>query len=115
LVTHESQAAIVGNVQPFVGVGSPGIRVSDSFSEMGAGRGRGGPETERAIDVDPRSGPMSDSTNFRDRIERSGVHVAGLDTNDGGAGDRRELIGQHSTLLIDWNFDDTAPAKAKQA
>src|SRR5205814_580075 len=96
-------------------VGCPGIRVRDSSGEMSAGRSGGRPETERAIHVDPRTCGMSDATNLRDRIERAGVHVASLDTDDGRAGDRRELIGQDSSLVIYRNLNDATTAKAEQA
>jgi len=94
---------------------SKGIGVGNSDGEMGARLRRGGPKTERAIDVNPRAGGMSDTANLHNRIERSGVHVAGLDTDDRWSRDCGKLIGKHSALVIDGNFHDAAAAEAEQA
>ena len=58
---------------------------------------------------------MSDTADLRDRIERSGVYVAGLDTDDRWSRDCGKFISQHSALVIDGNFHDAAAAETEQA
>ena len=83
-VADERDAAVVADVGPLVRRRSPTSPRRSKPSARCAERGRRrGPEAERAVDVHPRAGVARPPQISRRRIERAGVHVAGLDADDG--------------------------------
>jgi len=68
-----------------VGVGGPGVGKLAAGHKRAQRRGRGGPEAESAADVDPGVAAARQGDAFGERIERSGMDVAGLQADDGGA------------------------------
>src|SRR6478672_791241 len=52
-MSAHDQTAIVGNVQPFVSVGGPGVGELSAGGEMLEAVAHGSPESERAIHVEP--------------------------------------------------------------
>ena len=107
------EPAIVGHVEPLVGVGGPGVGeldAGDRCTQLGLG---GSPEAERAVDVEPAA-VLADARSAiaAQRIEGAGVHVAGL-----GADDRRDRsdaaaivaqrVGPHPALLVGRRRDVT--------
>ena len=114
-VAHEGDAAVVGNVEPLVRVGGPRVGALDAGDERSA-RGRGGrPESERAIDVHPRAGGSRARDNVGERIERAGVHVAGLQTDDRPIVERGQRVGAHAALPIGGDARDAGAAEAEHA
>ena len=84
-VGDEGVAGIVGDVEPFVAVGGPGVGGFDAAQEMAEARGGGGPEAEGAVDVDPGAVAVGDRRSTRRRVVGADVEVAGLEEDDGGA------------------------------
>jgi hypothetical protein len=83
-VTDDDQTAVVWNIQPFVSVGRPGVRLLDAGDQLAQTRRRRGPETERAVDVQPCTPLTNELTDRREGIAGARVDVASL-----GADDRR--------------------------
>ena len=82
-VRHERVAAVVGNVEPLVSVGGPGIRelgAAEQVAQVGYGVT---PEAHCAIDVHPCSGLLCQRDQLGKAIERAAVHIAGLKHHDG--------------------------------
>jgi hypothetical protein len=73
-------------------------------------RGRNpSPETERAVDVNPRRCTRFLDTrgNLTERIERTGIHVPRLQAHDRGTGNLRERVGTHPSLRVHRYRDHT--------
>ena len=83
--SNERHAAVIGRVQPFVGVGRPGVRCVESTHPVGQPRRGGRPKAERAIDVNPRVGVVRPFDQGFEWVARTAVDVARLEANDGGA------------------------------
>ena len=58
---------------------------------------------------------MRPFANLADRVNRSGVHITGLHTYNGGLTQGRKRAGAHTALLIHRDPDDAAAAQAQQA
>ncbi len=114
-VATEDQPAVVGDVQPLVGVGRPGIGTVMTGDEVGAAGAGGGPETEGAVDVDPGTGIVGFGTELLSGVESAGVHVAGLQAENGSVGEFRQLRGHHAALVVDRHPEHPLPAQAQQA
>ena len=52
-VSDDGEPAVVGDLQPLVSIGGPGVRVLQSPGQPGHLRDNARPETESAIDVQP--------------------------------------------------------------
>ena len=52
-VGNKYDSAVVGNIQPFVGIGCPGVGIFDPFDQVAQPVTGGHPQTECAIDVHP--------------------------------------------------------------
>jgi hypothetical protein len=113
------QPAIVRNIQPFMRVGGPGVGEIGAGGEMFEVVAHGSPESKCAIHVKPRAGFAGSGGDFRQWIESSGVNVAGLSTDDGGASAAFDGPGQlgsnHPSLLVGGNVLDRARAQAQHA
>src|SRR6185369_17951408 len=101
--------AIVGHVQPLVPVGRPRVSALDAGNEMRALRRDTRPDAKRAVDVHPRW--MLRGANAIDdvieRVERTGVDVARLQTDDARSLDIGKRVGAHSSLIINGHCDKT--------
>ncbi len=105
-VAHRHEAAVVAGVEPLVGVGRPRVRPRHAGDEvLEAGR-HGSPQAEGTVDVEP--GVAMGRHRVGDgvgRIEGAGVHVAGLDHDEGRTARGGERLGQrvgaHAALLVD--------------
>ena len=114
-VAHEGQATVVGDVEPLVGVRGPGVRALEAAGQMPPG-GRGQrPEAEGAVDVDPGTGGLQPRTDLVGRVEGTGVHVACLDTDDGGAFDPGQLPRDHPPLTVHGDPVDPVATQAEHA
>jgi hypothetical protein len=114
-IADEGEAAVVGDVEPFVGIRGPRIGFTDTGGKVGT-RGRGGgPEAESSIDVNPRTGGVGDATDFANGVDGAGVHVPSLRADDRRTGEGGDFFGDHATLDVDGDFDDTAAAEAEDA
>ena len=103
-VADKDDAAVVGDIKPFMTIGGPGIG--------GGIVGGGGPEAEGAIDVDPGIGLFGELDEFG-RVEGAGVDVAGLETDESGLGEGGKGVGTHAALGISRNADDAVAAEAE--
>ena len=81
-IADEGQAAVIRNIEPLVGVGGPGIGIGHSRHQVGMTRAGRGPQSERSVHVDPGACRMRAAADLRHRIERPGIHVAGLHAHD---------------------------------
>ena len=101
-VAHDRERAVVGHVEPLVGVERPGVGQLDAGGQVrAAGRG-GGPEPERAVDVEPGAVLAADGGDLRERVEGARVHVAGLGADDRGPVAERvaQRGGVHPALVV---------------
>ncbi len=78
-VADEDEPRVVRHVEPLVGVGRPRIGLGGAGHQVAQRRDRGGPDPERAIDVDPGAALVGDRDQLLERIEGTGVHVARLE------------------------------------
>ena len=111
----QGDAAVIGDVEPFVRVGRPGVRVGQAGGQV---RTRGisqRPQPERAVGMHPRPalpGPLDD---VGEGIERAGVHLARLHADHRRAGHvLREPVGAHPPLVIGGHPADPVPAEPDQ-
>src|SRR5437016_13611833 len=94
-------------------VGGPGIRVSETVHQVGTRRSRCRPQAKCAIHVYPRPGFMSARDDLARRIERSGIDIARLQADDGGAVDRRKGVRAHPPMAIYGNCYNAFPPQTK--
>ena len=119
-VAHECEPAVVGHIEPFVRVGGPGVRRGDTVEQVAEARARPGPEAERPVDVHPGVSVRARQTgDLAERIERAGVHVAGLRADDRGRARGvpecvAQGVGKHATLAVGLHFDHAGIAQAEQ-
>ena len=78
----EHEAGVVRHVQPLVRVGRPRVGALDALHVMPQRAAGGGPQPERAVHVEPGLMPAGEIGDRVERIERAGVHVAGLRADD---------------------------------
>ena len=114
-VAHEGQAAVIGNVQPLMGVGGPGIRVVDAGGEVGVVGAGCGPQPESSVHVYPGAGGASAGADFGSWIEGAGVDVAGLHAQDAGRVQLRKLVAAHAALAIHRHADHALTTEAEHA
>jgi hypothetical protein len=109
----EGNTAVVGDIEPFVPVGRPRIGVGEPGRQVSSRRIRQRPQSEGCVHVHPglpRPGPRHDVT---ERIERPGVHLAGLGADDGGPGDAGgQPVGEHPALIVGRDAVDPVSAQA---
>src|ERR1700728_4332404 len=82
-VGDECVAAVVGDVEPLVAVGGPGIGRAGSGAQVTKARTGIGPESEGAVDVYPRVVAPGDGNQLLERVEDAGVELARLQNDDG--------------------------------
>lgn len=79
----EGVAAVVGNVEPLVAVGRPGVGRRDPGDEVAGPRVGGRPQTEDPVHVHPGAGIVGGGGGRRQVVEGAGVHVARQEADDG--------------------------------
>src|SRR5690348_1848958 len=119
-MSDECITAVVGDVEQLMPVGGPGIGSADALRQVAIARARGGPESERAVHMNPSAVTMGDGNNRFERIERADVHVAGLRENERRLlrrGGKRffESVRQEAASLIDRQIADLLETVAQQA
>jgi hypothetical protein len=58
------------------------------------------PKTKCSVNVNPRASLACLPADFSSRVERAGVHIAGLDANEGHFIQRRKCVRPHSALAV---------------
>ena len=91
----------------------PGIGIAESGGEVFEFRCRTDPQAERTIDVHPGAGFLCNRADFGGRIERTGIHIAGLNTDQRRRRQRRQLVGTHATVVVR-RYGQHAPASKTQ-
>ena len=100
-VADQGDAAVVGRVQPLMGVGRPGVGLAHTgYLPGGGGRGRR-PEPERAVHVDPRAVLAGPGDQRHERVAGAAVDVARLQAHQRRAAERREVTGIDPALAVD--------------
>ena len=83
-VANGHEPAVVADVQPLVGIGRPRVGALDAGDEVSQLRADVGPQPEGAVDVQPCVRVVGQRIGHRiGRVEGTGIHVAGLDADDG--------------------------------
>jgi len=119
-IGHESITAVEWNVQPFVAVGYPRVGAFDAREEMPEARGRGGPETERSVDMNPCAVFLCQRNESREVVEGTDVNVTGLKDDDSGCGRRgferlTQRVFEKVALRVGLEDYDVFFAKTEQA
>jgi hypothetical protein len=103
-VSAEDEARVVGDVQPLVGVGGPGVGLLYPFDEVPQGRASGRPHPERPVHVHPGAGLPRNGADGAKGVYGTGVHVARLGTHYGWFGSPGKGVAQrvrpHPALLV---------------
>ncbi len=104
-VRDERESAVVGNVQPLVRVGRPRVGALDVARQVAESRRRRSPQPERAVDMEPRTGRVTELRDLAERIEGARVDLPCLCTDDRRAvrvpEHRLERVRSHPALVID--------------
>src|ERR1700693_2216069 len=107
-VAHDDDPAVVRNGQPPVRISAPGVGQLHTVEKRALAATGATPQSEGAVDVQPRATLMSGSRDVGKRIDRAGVHFACLRANDGRPGhaaqNATKLVGAHAALYIGWNL-----------
>ena len=113
-VGHDRQRAVVGHVQPLVRVDRPGVGALGPARQVAKPRARSRPQPERAVDVQPRAVLVRGVGDVGEWIERAGVHLTRLCTDDrrAVAQRRRERVGAHRSLIVGRDPDRPPRAQA---
>ena len=97
----------------------PGVGEVGAVEQRARGPAGAAPKAECAVDVHPRAFPVRDLADGAQRIDRAGVHVAGLRADDDRAVEscQRPLQGvwPHPPLLVGLDLLRAARAKAEHA
>ncbi len=121
-MSDEREPAVVRDVEPLVRVGRPRVGLAHPLDEMAELGRRGGPQPERAVDVEPGARRPRECRDLGHRIHGARVHLADLRADHRRAvtaGKRRlHRIRAHSTLVIHRHRHGrrgTEPEKAQRA
>ena len=99
-------------------VGRPRVGAAQAVDEILATRVGERPQTERTVDVEPtvpRGDPVGD---LRERVERTGVHLAGLRAHQHGNAVRhigRKVVGAHPALVVGGHDRHTVASRGRPA
>src|SRR5438874_7483964 len=74
----KDDAAVVRNIEGLVCVERPGVRRFDALTNFAHRWQHARPKAECAVDMNPRTRSVRAFANLADRINRSGIYVAGL-------------------------------------
>ena len=92
----------------------PGIGVGVARHQVRFAGGRRCPQPKSAIDMHPGIRCFR----YRDDLERGvecpGIHIPGLQADDGGTGEVRKHVSTHAALLVHWDAHHPVTTKACQ-
>src|SRR3972149_6778509 len=114
-ITHTRKPAVVRNVQPFVGVGCPGIGFSYSLRMMKAAWCCNCPESKGPVHIDPGAGIMRFLADDINRIECARIDVPCLNTHNGRSLDFGKLVRLHSSLIVNRYTNDTVASETEKS
>ena len=118
-VAHHDDAVVVRHVEPLVRVVGPGVGQFSTVQQCAAVAAGPAPQPERAVDVHPCLFGVRDLADAAQRVNRAGVHVAGLRGDDDRSIERGqralERLGAHPPLLVGVDLDRVARAQAEHA
>ena len=97
-IPDDHDPRVVGDVEPLVAVGGPGVGPTGAADEGGERRARGGPQPEGAVDVEPAAPLADQGADLLQRIEGPRVHVPRLGGDDQRAGAAGEHLAQRGRL-----------------
>jgi hypothetical protein len=116
-VGAEHKRRVVGNVQPLVRVRDPGVCSLHAVNEVPETQARGCPQAESAVDMEPGAVLCRCVRDLVERIERAGVHLSRLRTDDRRIVAFTQRVAQgrqvHPPLVI--RVDNLGRAQAEQA
>ena len=112
-IPNKGQPGIVGDVEPFVSVGRPGVGGGKITHQMRQFRTRRSPQAKGPIHMYPRAGLVSFLNDFGSSVKRPGVDVAGLQANDGGGTQLGKQLSPHPALTVHRNLDNPFAAQAQ--
>ena len=99
-LAHKHDPAIVSNIRPFVSVGCPRISLFKAVCQVLITGRHMRPKTKCSVNVNPRASLACLPADFSSRVERAGVHIAGLDADEGHFIQRRKCVRPHSALAV---------------
>ena len=105
-VAHDGETAVVGHVEPLVGVGRPRVGVLDTGGEPAEPARRSRPQAERSVHVDPDVAGADRVAHRAHRIEGTGVHVPGLSAHDRRPPEARQGVRAHPAFGVDRHAQD---------
>ncbi len=104
-VSDEGDAAVVGDVEPFVAVGSPGVGIGVLVACA--------PEAESAVDVHPGIGLLGEGDELVGGIHCARIDIAGLEADEGGLVECWKERGVHAALRVGGDFKDAVAPEAE--
>ncbi len=111
-------AGVVGDVEPLVAIGTPGVGLVAAAHEVMVSGAGGGPEAECALDVTQGVVTMGERNEGGEVVEGSEVEVARLKDDDGGGVRCGEGLLQHfggeAAIFAGRQRDKTAFAHAEE-
>ena len=93
----------------------PGIGIGIARHQVRFGGGRCCSQPKSAIDMQPSNGGFRFGDDLERGIECPGIHLPGLQADDGGTGEVGKHISTHTALLVHRNAHHTGAAKARQS
>ena len=107
-ISDDREAAVVRQLEPFVAVRCPTVRVIDAFSQGSQSSGCLSPQTEGTVVVNPRAAFVTDRADLLERIACSRIDLSSLADHERWrrrAGQRAlERLSPHPAKII--GFDD---------
>src|SRR2546423_13650701 len=82
-VANDYDAAVVVYIGPLVRIGGPGIRQVEAVGEAPKFWGNASPKAERSVNMNPGALLFCAAAEFGGGIEGAGIHIAGLDAQNG--------------------------------
>ena len=110
----KDDAAVIGDVEPFMPVRRPGIRLGQAFGQSREVGMCERPEAESPIDMYPASGLPGPTAGLGRRIEVAAVHVARLNADDRAIIECRKAVDPQPTLVVCRDPNDPFAPEAKQ-
>ena len=114
-VAHVGDPAVVGDVEPLVAVGGPGVGALHTPDQVAPAGRRRGPESEGAVHVEPGSEGVAPLAEFREGVGCAAVHVARLGAHEGGALECGQPVGADAPLVVHGQLEGTRTTQPQQA
>ena len=78
----QREAALVWHVKPLVRVRGDRVGAFHAVHQMSGSRGERREDSERGIQMQPRAAALGDISEVADRVEITGIDLAGITDND---------------------------------